>query len=95
MSPWSHSRWASGLVGVTGCSTDQQATTPEAAETAPADDTIEQARQDPIDLVTATTALLASDNWESSSGLRTRNLYLAERRRRRLLLLQSPHRPAT
>ena len=56
------------LVGVTGCSTDQQATTPEAAETAPADDTIEQARQDPIDLVTATTALLASDNWESSSG---------------------------
>lgn len=32
------------------------------------DYTIEQARQDPIDFVTATTELLGSDNWESSSG---------------------------
>ncbi|HJF13513.1 MAG TPA: hypothetical protein K8V32_01760 [Enteractinococcus helveticum] len=32
------------------------------------DYTVEQARQDPIDLVTSTTELLDSDNWESSSG---------------------------
>ena len=56
------------LVGVTGCSTEQRATTPVSPETAQADYTIEQARQDPIDLVTATTELLGSDNWESSSG---------------------------
>ena len=49
------------LVGVTGCSTEPPAT-------APADYTIEQARQDPIDLVTATTELLDSDEWESTAG---------------------------
>ena len=32
------------------------------------DYTVEQARQDPIDLVTSTTELLGSDNWESTSG---------------------------
>ena len=35
------------LVGVTGCSTEQRATTPESPETAQADYTIEQARQTP------------------------------------------------
>lgn len=56
------------LVGVTGCSTEQRETTPESAESAQSDYTAKQARQDPIDFVTATTELLGSDNWESTSG---------------------------
>src|SRR5699024_2781572 len=56
------------LVGVTGCSTEQRETAPESPETAPADYTVEQARQEPIDFVTDTTELLGTDDWESSSG---------------------------
>jgi len=56
------------LIVVTGCSSEQRETAPALPETAQADYTIEQARQDPIDLVTATTEILASDNWESASG---------------------------
>ena len=69
---WHLSRTAAAglliLIVVTGCSSEQRETAPALPETAQAAYTIEQARQDPIDLVTATTEILASDNWESSSG---------------------------